>query len=70
MTTRTLPKLIALILAFAVSAAWLSTVVNSMHSKPVPMLSSVELPRVVVVARKASASDATAQVQPVPGNNG
>ncbi len=70
MTTRTLPKFISLIVAFAVSAAWLSTVVNGMHSQPAPMLSSVELPRVVIVARKASAPEATAQVQPATDNNG
>jgi hypothetical protein len=56
--------------AFAVSAAWLSTVVNGMQSQPAPMLSTVELPRVVVIARKASAPEATAQVQPATGNNG
>jgi hypothetical protein len=70
MTTRTLPKFISLIVAFAVSAAWLSTVVNGMQSQPAPMLSTVELPRVVVIARKASAPEATAQVQPATGNNG
>jgi hypothetical protein len=70
MTTHTLPKLIALTLAAAISATWLSTVVTGMHSQPAPALYSIELPTVVIVAQKASAPQATAQVQTLPGKNG
>ena len=70
MTTHTLPKLFALTLAALISASWLSTVVTAMHSQPAPALYSIELPTVVIVAQKASAPQATAQVQAMPGRNG
>ena len=70
MTLSPMPKLIALILAAALSSTWLSTVVIGMHSQPAPTLHSIELPTVVVVAHKASAPQATAQACTTPGKNG
>ncbi len=70
MTTHILPKLFALTLAAVISASWLGTVVTAMHSQPAPALYSIELPTVVIVAQKASAPQATAQVQSMPGKNG
>jgi hypothetical protein len=67
MTLRTMPKLIALTLAAALSGTWLSTVVTGMHSQPAPTLLSIELPTVVVVAHKASAPQASAQARTMPG---
>jgi hypothetical protein len=70
MTTRTLPKLLALTLAATISAVWLGTVVTGMHSQSAPAMYSIELPTVVIVAHKASAPQATAQGQALPGKNG
>jgi len=44
--------------------------VTGMHSQPAPALYSIELPTVVIVAQRASAPQATAQVQPLPVKNG
>lgn len=70
MTTRTLPKLFALTLATAISTGLLSTVVTGMQSQTAPEMYSIELPTVVIVAHKASAPEATAQAQALPGKNG
>jgi hypothetical protein len=70
MTTSLLPKLLALTLAAAISSTWLSTVVTGMQTRSAPALYSIELPTVVVVAHKASAPQASAQAQPLPGKNG
>ena len=69
MTTQMLPKLVALTLATALSATWLSTVVTGMQTQSSPALHSIELPTVVIVAHKASAPQATAQAQATPGKN-
>ena len=61
---------IALILSAACSAAWLSAVVVGMQSTAQPALRSIELPTVTIVARKASAPQATAQSKPSVPKNG
>jgi len=45
-------------------------VVTGMQSQTAPELYSIELPTVVIVAHKASAPEATAQAQALPGKNG
>ncbi len=65
MITRLSTKFFALALGSGLSVAWLSAVVVGMHQAPAPELHSIELPTVVVVARKATESSATAQAKPV-----
>jgi len=63
---RTHPRhiLIALILGAAISATWLNAVVVGMQSPSQPGMHTIELPTVVVIAHKASATQATAQSKP------
>jgi len=69
MTTRPLNKLIALMLAAALSATCLSTVATGMQTPTAPTLHSIELPTVVIVAHKAPAPQDTAQAKPgIKGN--
>lgn len=65
MTTRLRTKFFALALGSGLSLVWLSAVVVGMQRPPAPVLHSIELPTVVVVARKATESSTTAQVKPV-----
>ncbi len=69
MTTRQRTKFFALALGSGLSAAWLSAVVVGMHSTAAPVLHSIELPTVVIVARKAPEASTTAQVKPVTAKN-
>lgn len=64
MTTRLSTKFFALALGSGLSAIWLSAIVVGLQRPPAPMLHSIELPTVVVVARKGPESSATAQVKP------
>lgn len=70
MTTRPFSKFLALALGAGLSAAWLSTVVVGMQTpSQMPVLHSIELPTVVIVAHKASAPSATAQARTSSANN-
>lgn len=74
MTSSPLTKIVALALAAVLSAAWLDTVVVGMQSPVEPVMHSIELPTVVIVARKATEpttgpTGATAQVKPVAAKN-
>lgn len=62
--------LIALVLGTGISAAWLSAVVAGMQTTAQPSMRTMELPTVVVVARKASAPPATAQSKPSIAKSG
>ena len=64
MTTRPLPKLLALMLAAALSASCFSMIATGMQTRTAPTLHSIELPTVVIVAHKATAPQATAQTKP------
>ncbi|MBK6592025.1 MAG: hypothetical protein IPG23_04380 [Burkholderiales bacterium] len=69
MTTRLRTKFFALALGSGLSLVWLSAVVVGMQRPTAPVLHSIELPTVVVVARKATESSTTAQVKPVTAKN-
>lgn len=70
MYTRPRNTLIALILGTGISAAWLSAVVVGMQTTAQPSVRTIELPTVVIVARKASAPQTTAQSKPSIAKNG
>lgn len=65
MMTRLRTKIFALALGSGLSAIGLSAIVVGMHRPPEPVLHSIELPIVVVVALKAPESSETAQVKPL-----
>ena len=69
MTTRPLPKLISLVLATALSGAWLGSIVTGMQSQNAPTRYSIELPTVVIVAHKASAQNTSAKAPLAAGQN-
>lgn len=69
MNTRPLSKFFTLALSAGLSAAWLGTVVVGMQSSGAPVMHTIELPTVVIVARKNPAPDATAQVKPAAAKN-
>ena len=66
MYTQPRNTLIALTLGTAISAAWLSAVVIGMQSSAPASIPTFELPRVVVVARKAAAAPTTPLPQATP----
>lgn len=70
MTTSKRHQFIALIMGVGLSATWLSTVVVGMQSASAPTLRTIELAPVVIVARKASAPQATAQTKPAAAKCG
>lgn len=70
MTTSRRHHFIALTLGVGLSASWLSTVVLGMQNSATPSLRTIELAPVVIVARKASAPQATAQTKPTAAKCG
>jgi hypothetical protein len=71
MFTRPLSKFFAVVMGALLSAVWLGTIVTGMHNQAkAPVLHSIELPRVVIVAHKTSAPNTSAQAKPVTAHNG